>query len=189
MGETVRIKLSELKSHPSNKEIYGEITAENVSDLAESIRSEGLKHPVEVTPEGVILAGHRRVKAVKILGWKEVDAVVVEIPNADVESYIITDNNYREKTREQVTREYIKLKQIETKKAEQRRVRKPLVSDGLSVENSTHRIEGGNRASDIAAKKCSAGKSGETMDKWAEQNPEYQSTEQSGINSFYSVGE
>lgn len=48
----------------------------DIDALAESIRTIGLLHPVVVTPAGQLVAGHRRLKAVRRLGWTEVPVTV-----------------------------------------------------------------------------------------------------------------
>ncbi len=50
----------------------------DIASLAESIRSVGLLHPVVVTGDGLLVAGERRLAAVKALGWEEVPVHVVE---------------------------------------------------------------------------------------------------------------
>lgn len=63
------------------------LTAE-VDKLANSIKQIGLIQPITVTPTTVfhglaepgwrIVAGHHRVAAVRALGWKEIDAIVID---------------------------------------------------------------------------------------------------------------
>lgn len=50
----------------------------DVDSLAASIRERGLLHPVVVTSDGRLVAGERRLAAVKSLGWKEVPVRVVK---------------------------------------------------------------------------------------------------------------
>jgi SAM-dependent methyltransferase len=49
--------------------------------LAESIEEVGLLHPVVVTPQGRLVAGRRRLEAVKLLGWGTVPVRVVDLEN------------------------------------------------------------------------------------------------------------
>lgn len=48
----------------------------DIDALAESIRTLGLLHPVVVTPDRRLVAGHRRLEAVRRLGWTEVPITV-----------------------------------------------------------------------------------------------------------------
>src|ERR1700686_1483955 len=50
--------------------------------LAESIAEVGLLHPVVVTPEGRLIAGQRRLRACRLLGWTEVPVTVVDLYQA-----------------------------------------------------------------------------------------------------------
>ena len=47
--------------------------------LAKSIEAVGLLHPVVVTPQGRLVAGRRRLEAVKLLGWRTVPVHVVDL--------------------------------------------------------------------------------------------------------------
>jgi ParB/RepB/Spo0J family partition protein len=55
--------------------------------------------PIEITPDNVIICGHRRAEAAKSLGWQEIDAIVREDladqGDAAVEERLINDNLHR----------------------------------------------------------------------------------------------
>jgi DNA modification methylase len=53
----------------------------DLQPLAESIEEVGLLHPVVVTPQGRLIAGRRRLEAVKLLGWRTVPVHVVDLQN------------------------------------------------------------------------------------------------------------
>jgi len=48
----------------------------DIQALADSIKAIGLLHPVVVDGEALLIAGGRRLEAVKVLGWKEVPVTV-----------------------------------------------------------------------------------------------------------------
>lgn len=50
----------------------------DIESLAADIKENGLINPVTLTPDGKLLAGERRLRAVKSLGWENVDARVIE---------------------------------------------------------------------------------------------------------------
>ncbi len=50
--------------------------------LARSIDEVGLLHPIVVTPEGRLIAGHRRLEACRLLGWTEIPVTVVDLLQA-----------------------------------------------------------------------------------------------------------
>ena len=51
----------------------------DIKALAASIAEVGLLHPVVVTPDGRLIAGQRRLEAVKSLGWQSVPVTVVDL--------------------------------------------------------------------------------------------------------------
>jgi len=75
---------------------------ESLLRLTESIRLHGLQAPIIVRKynnDGLyeILSGHRRVEAVKLLGYKTIDGQIVDYNDHDAVIYMIQSNNYREK--------------------------------------------------------------------------------------------
>ena len=117
------MKISDLHPHPKNAEIYG--SDEDVSDLVEKIKRSGQVHTLVVTSKGIVLAGHRRMKACKELGINEVDVEIrdFDTPEQEIE-YIIDNNATREKTNEQKAREAIVLKETLSALAEKRKLSK-----------------------------------------------------------------
>lgn len=53
----------------------------NLDTLTQSIESVGLLHPVVITPNGKLIAGQRRLKACKKLGWQKIPVNVVDLEN------------------------------------------------------------------------------------------------------------
>src|ERR1017187_1715306 len=54
----------------------------DLRSLAASIEEVGLLHPIVVTPQGRLIAGQRRLKACRLLGWKDVPVTVVDLYQA-----------------------------------------------------------------------------------------------------------
>jgi len=50
----------------------------DLTDLAASIATDGLLHPVVVTTEGRMIAGHRRLEACRSLGWTDVKVTFID---------------------------------------------------------------------------------------------------------------
>lgn len=135
MSEYKKMKISDLKPHPKNEEIYGQ--NENISDLVEKIKRSGQVHTLVATSKGVVLAGHRRLRACKELGIKEVDVEVIDFDTQEQEiEYLIDNNATREKTNEQKGREAIALKQTLAALAEKRKLSK-LKQNRTSKSNTT----------------------------------------------------
>lgn len=117
---TMEMKVADLKPHPKNEEIYG--VNEDISDLVEKIKKSGRVHTMTVNSKGVVLAGHRRLKACIELGIETVNAEIVDFdtPEEEIE-FIVLDNHQREKTVEQKAKEARVLKEVESELAEKRK--------------------------------------------------------------------
>ena len=71
-----QVPLSWLKRHPNQDAIFSETPKSELDELAEDISQRGLQEAIHVCPDGTIIRGHRRVAAVKHLGWEKIEAVV-----------------------------------------------------------------------------------------------------------------
>jgi ParB family transcriptional regulator, chromosome partitioning protein len=52
----------------------------DLDQLAASIADVGLIHPIAIDSNGLLLAGARRLAAVKLLGWTEIAVTILERP-------------------------------------------------------------------------------------------------------------
>lgn len=72
---------------------------DKMRELVRSIATKGLIHPLTVTPEDGkyrILAGHRRLIAVRGLGWQEVPCSIMDLDGRKAEDITIEENLVRE---------------------------------------------------------------------------------------------
>jgi len=53
----------------------------DVSSLAESIRRFGLINPIVINKRNVLVAGRRRLEAIRNLGWRTVNATIIDSPD------------------------------------------------------------------------------------------------------------
>lgn len=84
---------------PSPYQARRDISAEQLNELAESIRSEGLLQPIVVRKHGdkfQLIAGERRWRAFQILKIKTIPARVVEASNASSAALGLIENLQRE---------------------------------------------------------------------------------------------
>jgi ParB family chromosome partitioning protein len=51
----------------------------DLDGLARNIAEIGLLHPIPVKPDGTLIAGERRLRAAKLLGWKDIPVHVVDL--------------------------------------------------------------------------------------------------------------
>lgn len=112
--------LDQLKDHPRQQKLFGDIAAAELSELAENMARYGLEYAIEILPDGVIVAGHQRVRAAKQLGWPAIDVVVRDdlgdAESAAVEQRMIDDNLLRRQLRPiDIAMLYRRLKELEEK--------------------------------------------------------------------------
>lgn len=90
-----RVRVQDLHPDPNNPR--DEVT--EVAELAASIEQAGLLQPPIARRDGdrlVIVAGHRRLAAIKVLGWKDVDVVVRrDMPPDQVLVAMLAENQQR----------------------------------------------------------------------------------------------
>ena len=65
--------------------------------VAKSIRQYGYINPIIVTPDNIILAGHTRTKALKILGIEEIEVLEIRgLSEEQIHGLVIADNRVGE---------------------------------------------------------------------------------------------
>jgi DNA modification methylase len=68
-------------------------SAEQVSQIAASIKEFGFTNPVLIDPAGGVIAGHGRLEAAKLLGMAEVPTITLDgLSPAQIRAYVIADN-------------------------------------------------------------------------------------------------
>lgn len=77
--------LEQLRPHHRNPR--GPIDPSSVLELAESMEGLGLLQPIVITPDGRVVAGHRRLAAAKLLGWETI-AVTVRADLTELEQIV-----------------------------------------------------------------------------------------------------
>lgn len=88
-------KTKDLKPNPLNPR--GPVAVDgNLRDLAASIQEQGLLQPILITPDGLIVAGHRRVAACNLAKVDEVDVIVKELDEAAQIEIMLVENLQRE---------------------------------------------------------------------------------------------
>lgn len=76
-----------------------EFSAEQLEELAASIREHGVLHPVVVRKRGdeyELIVGERRTRACRALGWETIPAIVREMSDAEVAELALIENLQRE---------------------------------------------------------------------------------------------
>ena len=75
--------------------------ATKLRELADSIATHGLLQPVTVRPLATagtfqLIAGERRFRACKLLGWSEIPAIVADVTDAQAAALMLLENTSRE---------------------------------------------------------------------------------------------
>ena len=69
----------------------------DISSLAASIKKFGQINPIVINRKKILIAGERRLEAAKVLGWKAINAVMVDISDPlEVLEYEIEENIQRQ---------------------------------------------------------------------------------------------
>lgn len=99
----MKLPIDQIQSHPLNQSIYD---LSNIGDLVVSIGEVGLLTPLVVNQQYQLISGHRRIEAVRRLGWDKVDVEVIETTSEDEEkSLLVHINKQRVKTSREVINE------------------------------------------------------------------------------------
>ncbi|MFO0877883.1 MAG: ParB/RepB/Spo0J family partition protein [Gemmataceae bacterium] len=146
--------LSQLQDHPQQSDLVGDVSEQELAELAESMRKLGLQNPIHILPNGTIVAGHQRVRAARSLGWVEIDVVVrfdlEEAGEVAIQRFLVEDNLHRRQMDPlTIARTFRRLKELE-KKVPHNELR---LIDRLDIR-------------DRLARKLGGGISGRTLDRY-----------------------
>lgn len=67
-----------------------------IEQVANSIREFGFNQPIVVDKDNILIVGHGRLEAAKLLGLKDVPVLVVDLPEEKVKAYRLADNKLNE---------------------------------------------------------------------------------------------
>ena len=101
-GYIIKMDVENLKPHPVNKTIY-DFDKTQHSELVKSIEMNGLLEPITIDNKHYVISGHRRLHAIKQLGWINVECRLSNFPNPILS--IVEMNRYRKKTSKEILRE------------------------------------------------------------------------------------
>lgn len=123
----------------------------DITELAEDIRINGLINPPVVTPEKVLLAGERRMKAMKQLGYGQVEVRMLTVRNYEHRLMIEISENENRKNFSFTERMDLarRLEAVEREKAKERKVAN--LTNSLDVPTlATREMEEGATNSKVA---------------------------------------
>jgi ParB-like chromosome segregation protein Spo0J len=86
-------QISDLRPHPRQAAFFSDLTDADLAILVDDIRRNGLRNRIVILADGTIVCGHQRVRAAKLLGWSEIEAVILDsTDDAENERLMIEDN-------------------------------------------------------------------------------------------------
>ena len=83
------VKISDIENHPNNPKVHND---NQIRLLQKSIKRFGYTAPVILSADGVILAGHARVKAAIELGQDTVPCIRTKLTGDEADAYLLADN-------------------------------------------------------------------------------------------------
>jgi len=114
-------RLEELRDHPRQQELAGDVSETVLDELARDMDDRGLQQPVEILPDGTVIAGHQRLRAARKLGWPEINVIVRddlgEADDPEALFHLVADNALRRQADAIATaRAYRALKELERRR-------------------------------------------------------------------------
>lgn len=87
-------KVTEIKEYKKNSRVHPE---SQVKQICESIKAFGFNNPILIDEKSIIIAGHGRFMAAKILGLGTVPCIVLDgLTESQKKAYVIADNKIHE---------------------------------------------------------------------------------------------
>ena len=92
-----KIKISELKPHPQNNFYFDDMEGDAWDSLLQSISTSNITNAITITQNKVIISGHQRIRACKVLGIEEVSYKMIEYENENQEIKDLIESNLRQR--------------------------------------------------------------------------------------------
>jgi DNA modification methylase len=86
-------KVSDITPYPKNAKKHPK---KQIEQIAASIKEFGFNQPVVMDKNGVVIVGHGRLEAAKMLGLTEVPTITVNLPEEKAKAYRLADNKLNE---------------------------------------------------------------------------------------------
>ena len=87
------MKIENIKPYEKNAKKHPK---KQVEQIAKSIKEFGFNQPIVIDKKGVIIVGHGRYEAAKLLGLSDVPVIEVELTEEQAKAYRLADNKLNE---------------------------------------------------------------------------------------------
>ena len=142
------VKTSKIKTPLINDSLYQAPSEDRLISLANDIKVNGLINPIRVSKDLFIYDGNTRLKALKILGYNEIEVIVNEDLLSDSEDFIrllVSANNQRVKTDKELLQEI----QISINPMEYEKRRMVINGDFVNLDSIEGSLKANREISDI----------------------------------------
>lgn len=142
------VKANEIKTPLINDSLYQAPSEDRLISLANDIKVNGLINPIRVSKDLFIYDGNTRLKALKILGYNEIEVIVNEDLLSDSEDFIrllVSANNQRVKTDKELLQEI----QISISPMEYEKRRMVVNGDFVNLDSIEGSLKANREISDI----------------------------------------
>jgi len=92
-----KVAVLELTNHPKNDYLFDDIAGDGWDDLLQSIRTSGITNAITITQDKVIISGHQRVRACKVLGIEEVSYKMIEYTDDEKQIKDLIESNLKQR--------------------------------------------------------------------------------------------
>ena len=92
-----KLKVSDLHPHKDNDFFFDDITGVAWQEFIDSIKTSGVIEPIVITQNKVIVSGHQRVRACKLLNIEEIDAEIKIFDTEDEILKCLIETNIRQR--------------------------------------------------------------------------------------------
>jgi len=143
-----RVKTNEIKTPLINDSLYQAPSEDRLISLANDIKVNGLINPIRVSKDLFIYDGNTRLKALKILGYDEIDVIVNDDLTSDSDDFIrllLAANNQRVKTDKELLQEI----QISINPMEYEKRRMVINGDFVNLDSIEGSLKANREISDI----------------------------------------
>jgi len=93
----MRIEINLLYENPLNVEIYGEDDPAQLAELVKKIKVSGYIKPLISNRNYLIVSGHRRYRATKVLGMQVIEVEMISKDENQELEILLAENAFREK--------------------------------------------------------------------------------------------
>ena len=92
-----KIKVSQISPHPQNNYYFDDIEGDTWDDLLQSIRTSGVTNAITITQDNVIISGHQRVRACKVLGIEEISYKMITYTDEKQQVKDLIESNLKQR--------------------------------------------------------------------------------------------